>query len=153
MKLKVQRRIAASLLKCSPKRVVFDTDRLEEIKEAITKADLRGLINDNAIAKKSKKGISRGRAREKHAQKKQGRLKGMGSRKGTKKARSPKKRNWMNKVRSQREHIRKMKDSALIEQKAYRSLYSKIKGGFFRSKRHIDLYVKDLGLIKDGKKN
>ena len=59
MKLNVQKRVAAGVLKCSPKRVVFDSDRLDEIKEAITKSDLRGLISDRAIVKKSIKGTSK----------------------------------------------------------------------------------------------
>jgi large subunit ribosomal protein L19e len=58
MNLKVQKRIAAEILKCSPKRVTFDTESLDEIKEAITKEDLRGLISSGAIAKKSAKGVS-----------------------------------------------------------------------------------------------
>ncbi|MFW6383524.1 MAG: 50S ribosomal protein L19e, partial [Nanoarchaeota archaeon] len=35
--LKFQKRIASSLLKGSKKRIKFDSDRLEEIKEAITR--------------------------------------------------------------------------------------------------------------------
>jgi len=58
MKLDVQKRIAASVLKCSPKRVIFDSTKLKEIKEAITRSDIRGLVIDGFISKKRKKGIS-----------------------------------------------------------------------------------------------
>jgi len=63
MKLKLQKRIAAEVLNCSEQRVQFDVDRLDEIKEAITKADIRGLIIKKAITAKKVKGISRARAR------------------------------------------------------------------------------------------
>ena len=59
MNLIVQKRIAADILGCSKKRVVFDQERLSDIKEAITKADLRGLVSEGAIHKVQKKGVSR----------------------------------------------------------------------------------------------
>ena len=64
VKLKLQKRLAASILGCSEKRIVFDTDRLEDIKEAITKLDIRSLIADKAIKAKPIKGVSRVRARK-----------------------------------------------------------------------------------------
>ena len=97
MKLKTQKELSAGLLKCSKKRVIFDTERLEEIKEAITKEDLRGLIKDDAISAKPIKGVSRGRARKRQEQRKKGRQKGPSSKKGKKTARAPKKKEWMKK--------------------------------------------------------
>ena len=52
MDLKVQKRLAAQIFGCSPDRVVFDNDRLDDIKQAITKRDLKLLIGDGAITKK-----------------------------------------------------------------------------------------------------
>ena len=49
--MKTQKRLAAYILKCSPKKVKFDETKLEEIKEAITKADIRGLIAQGIIRK------------------------------------------------------------------------------------------------------
>ena len=51
MNLKSKKRIAAKILKCSPKRVKLDPSRDDEIKESVTKADLRSLIKDKAIKK------------------------------------------------------------------------------------------------------
>ena len=62
---KIRKKIAARILKCSPKRVKLDPDEMAEIKEAITKDDLRGLIKDNVIRMIPKKGVSRVRAKEK----------------------------------------------------------------------------------------
>ena len=64
MNLSNKKRIAATLLKSGETRVWFDPDRLQEIKEAITKADIRKLINDLAIQAKPKTGVSRFRARK-----------------------------------------------------------------------------------------
>ena len=63
MNLSTQRRIAAELMNCPEKRVFFSPDKLVEIKAAITRADLRGLISKNVISKKQPQGSSRGRIR------------------------------------------------------------------------------------------
>ena len=144
MKLKSQKVLAAGLLKCSKKRVVFDTERLEEIKESITKADLRGLIKDNAISAKPVKGVSRGRARKRQEQKKKGRQKGFSSRKGKKTARLPKKKAWMSKIRTQRKFLKELKDKKIINKTISSDLRSKAKGGFFRSKRHIKIFLEKI---------
>ncbi len=76
MKLSTQKRLAASVLKISKKRVILNPERLEDVKEAITKTDIRGLIGDKAITKKPVKGNSKARIREKQSQKKKGLRKG-----------------------------------------------------------------------------
>jgi large subunit ribosomal protein L19e len=151
MKLKIQKRLAADVLKCSEKRVKFDTERLEEIKESITKADIKSLINDNAIYGIQKKGVSRVRARKIRTQKSKGKRRGDGSRKGKKTSTLPRKSVWMNKIRSQRELIKSLKDNQIINNEIYRELYRKSQGGFFRSRRHIKLYIEEHGLINDKK--
>src|SRR3989344_9238947 len=102
MELKIQKRLAAQILKCSPKRILFDQNRLDEIKESITKADLKSLIKDRAIIRKPVKGISRVRIRRRKVQKRKGRQKGPGSRKGKRTARLSKKREWINIIRIKR---------------------------------------------------
>ena len=144
MKLRSQKGLAAILLNCSKKRVIFDTERLEEIKEAITKADLRGLIKDKAILAKPVKGVSRGRARERQKQRAKGRQKGHATRKGKKTARSPKKVGWMRKIRNQRKFLKELKDKQIIDKKINSDLRLKAKGGFFRSKRHIKVFLEKI---------
>jgi len=141
MELNVQRRIAAQVLKCSPKRIVFDSTKLKEIKEAITKADIRGLVIDGLIKKKRIRGISNSRSKQIKIQKSKGKRKGHGSRKGKRTARTPRKRSWINRVRLQRRVLKGLKKSNAIENNVYWELYKKIKGGFFRSKRHLQLYI------------
>lgn len=143
MNLKNKKRISASLLKAGLKRVWFNPDKLSEIKEGITKDDMRSLIKEGTIRVKQKKGISRGRLRKKLIQKRKGRGKGYGTRKGKATARMPRKRVWINKVRKQRGFIKLLKDKKVIDSKAYLQLRLKIKGGFFRSKRHLKLYLEE----------
>jgi len=148
MTLKSQKRISASILKIGIHRVWFDPNRLSEIKEAITKADIRSLIKDLAIQKKPSNSISRGRAKKIKIQKAKGRKKGIGSRKGTKNARRPSKKAWIINVRNQRSLIQLLKQKGYITNKTFRDIYRKSKGGFFRSKRHIKLYLKENKLVK-----
>jgi len=143
MDLKLQKRIAAKILKCSPQRVKFQEGALEEIKEAITRMDIKRLISRGIIYKEQAKGISSVRKKKNKEQKKKGRRKGPGSRKGKKTARMPKKEAWMMRVRAQRKLIKILKQEEYIDAKTYRLLYRKIKGGTFRSKRHVLLYIHD----------
>ena len=138
--MKGQKRLAAKVLKCSPKRVVCDSSRMDEIKEAITKADVRKLIKSGAIIKLPARGISRARARITADQVRKGRKRGQGSRKGKRTSRLRKKDAWKNRVRLQREFLRELKEKGKVG-KDYRKLYLKIKGGFFRSKRHMKLLI------------
>ncbi len=148
MSLATQRRLAAQLLKCSPHRVRFDPERLGDIKEAITKADLRGLIGEGAVAERPVAGISRARARKFARKKQRGQRRGQGSRKGRRGARLNKKEAWIAKIRSQRRLIRGLLAESRIDQQTYRSLYTKAKGGFFRNVRNIRLYLDERGLMK-----
>lgn len=154
MNLANKKKIAARLMKVGVSKVWFDPDRLQEIKEAITKADLRKLISDLAIQAKPSLGISKFRARKLAAQKRKGRKGGLGSRKGTKNARLPKKKAWMAKIRSQREFLRELKEKELVEPASYRKVYLMSKGGYFRSIRHIKMYLEEHEMFvkKAGKK-
>ena len=147
MKLNVQKRLSADVLKAGQNRVVFDNTRLNEIKEAITKADIRKLINDGAIKARQKQGISSFRANKLRLQKRKGKRKGPGSRKGTKTARTPRKRAWITKVRVQRGFIRLLKIKKLVAPKTYTKIYRMIKGNQFRSKRHLKLYLDENNLF------
>jgi large subunit ribosomal protein L19e len=152
MNLKNQKRIAAKLLKVGKTSVRFDPEKLSDIKEAITKLDMRGLIRDGAVKSKPIGSSSKGRLRKRLSQKRKGRQQGLGKRKGKKTARLSKKEEWMIKVRVQRTFIRELKDKNLISVRTYRQLYKKIKGNYFRSKNHIKLYVNENKLFENVEK-
>ena len=147
MKLDGQKRIAAKVLKCSPDRIRFDTERLEDISKAIRRVDIRGLISQGAISKIPARGTSRGRARHNIGQKQKGKQDGHGSRKGRSTARLPAKGVWINKVRLQRRVLKYLRDNEKITTPVYRELYMKSKGGFFRSKRHLWLYINEHNMM------
>ena len=150
--LDVQRRLAAQILKCGENRIRFDPDKLTEIKEAITKTDIRSLINNGHISKKRLMNTSRFWVRKTKEQKSHGKQKGFGSRKGKKTARLEPKRTWMNKIRLQRNFIKSLRDKDMLTITDYHELYMKSKGGFFRSIRHLKLYTQERGLIKNDKR-
>ena len=153
MDLKTQKNITRSLFKVGVKRIKFDPKNLSEIKEAITKKDIKGLVNKGLIEIVPKRGSSRARARKILIQKRKGRRKGIGSRKGKSNARLNSKTNWVRKIRVLRRFLRNIKEKNLINNKDYKELYLKAKGGFFRSERHLKTYINERGLIiKDGKK-
>ena len=143
MDLKVQKRLAAQILDCSPKRVVFDNDRLEDIKQAITKRDLKLLVGDHAISMAPKNATSKFRVRKLKIQKSKGRRKGAGSKKGSFNSRFDIKMVWMRNLRVQRAFLLLLVSKNIISRLAYRELYLKSKGGYFRSKRHIKLYLEE----------
>ena len=150
--MKVQKRLASQILKCSPYRIVFDTEYLDEIKEAITNADIRSLISQGIISRKPVNATSRFHARKIKAQKRKGRRKGFGSRKGVKTARTPSKEQWIRKIRLQRELLRILREKEVIDSSLDRSLYMKSRVGFFRSRRHMNLYIKEVALAKTSEK-
>ena len=147
MKLTSQRRIAAQTLKCGQGRIWFDQNRLEEIKQAITKADIKHLIQDHAVQKRPEVGVSHGRFRKRMIQRRKGRQHGMGTRKGKKSARLSPKKDWTRRIRTQRSFLKLLRDKNLVTRTVYHMLYKKAKGGFFRSKRHIKLYLEEHKLI------
>lgn len=148
MQLDIQKRLAAKILKTSPQNIWLDPDRLDEVKESITKMDIRSLIKHDAIKSRNKRGISGFRIREKKKQKSKGRMRGPGSIKGAKRARLSQKEAWMSQVRVQRRFLQNLRDKNVITTSAYRMLYLKSKGGFFRSKRHIKIYMQEHGIGK-----
>jgi large subunit ribosomal protein L19e len=148
MDLKNQRRMASEIIGCGENRVWMDPSRMEDVAEAITRNDIRQLINSKAIKARQKVGISRGRARYIQEQKRKGKRRGHGSRKGAKKARTPKKKAWINTIRPIRAQLKEYRKQELITSSTYRKIYRRAKGGMFRSKARLDAHLKSEGLLK-----
>lgn len=141
--LSSQRRIASEVLGVGENRVWIDPDQHERVEEAITRQDIRNLVESGAIGKKKVKGTSKGRSRKAKKQKKKGRRKGQGSRKGKKSARKGNKTKWMEKIRAIRRRLKEMRDEDEISQEKYRKLYDMAKGGFFRDVKHLENHVEN----------
>jgi large subunit ribosomal protein L19e len=147
--LRNQRRMAASIIKCGINRVWMDQDRVDEIAKAVTKDDIRVLIKGKAIKSKQEKGISHGRKKYIAEQKRKGRRRNHGSRKGAKYARLPRKRRWIQTIRSIRLYLKSLRDDNKINNKLYRMYYLKAKGGEFRNKKHLKTHLISDGIIKE----
>lgn len=140
MDLYSQKKLAAKALKVGKNRIKLHPELSDKLKEAITRFDLRKL-KGTAITVDPIKGISKARAQKAKEQKRKGRRKGPGSKKGAKYSRISKKELWMNKVRIQREFIKELKSKSILSNEEYRKIYRMISGGFFRSKAHLKLHI------------
>ncbi len=142
-----QKRIAAGLMKCGLSRVRLR--QTEEVEEALTREDIRDLIKEGVIWSVQKKGTSKFASKKKLEQKKKGRMRGDGRRKGTKGARKNDKTKWIEKVRPLRRLLSELKAAGQISIGDYRMLYMRVKGGFFRNKAHLMYFVKEHDMLKD----
>ncbi|MEK6899539.1 MAG: 50S ribosomal protein L19e [Nanoarchaeota archaeon] len=146
-----KKNLAAKILKVSSKKVRFAAEAAEEVQKAITKSDMRGLIAVGKVYVVSHNEHSRAGARRIATQKRKGRRHGKGSRKGTKNSVVTRKDKWVSKIRAQRDLLKELRDKALVSTENYRALYAKSKGGYFRNRRHIKLYLKEHHLVEEKK--
>ncbi|MCS7142604.1 MAG: 50S ribosomal protein L19e [Aigarchaeota archaeon] len=141
MSLRFQRRLASSILKCGENRVRFDTERLEDIEDAITRDDIRRLIIEGAIYAVHERGQTRSRVKEKR---------GMGRRKGGRYSKLTRKERWIQRVRAQRRLLRHLRDSGSLDPSEYRSLYLQVKAGRFKSLADLKLLLREKGVLSKG---
>ncbi len=148
MNLSNQRVLAAKVANVGLDKVLLVPERVSEIKDAITKADIRALIKSGAIKILDVRSPSRIRAKTRHAQKLRGRRRGSGKRKGASGARSNKKRKWINKIRLMRGTLKNLKVQGKLSQETYTQIYRRAKGGFFRDRGHMLFYLEQNKLLK-----
>ncbi|MCU4752874.1 50S ribosomal protein L19e [Halobacteria archaeon AArc-curdl1] len=139
--LKAQKRLAADVLDVGKNRIWFDPEAQGDIASAITREEIRELIEDGTIRAKDARGNSRGRARERNKKRAYGHKKGPGKRKGKKGARQNEKEQWTSKIRAQRRTLRELRDKGDITSAQYRQLYRKASGGEFRSVQYLLNYI------------
>lgn len=147
--MKTQKRLAASILGVSKSKVKINPENLADVDQAITKSDIRGLIQKGHITVKKWSGQSRSNARFLDKQKREGKRSGRGSKKGSRGSRQVSKEVWMVKIRSLRRELKRLRDEDLIEKGSYRTLYGLIKGNAIRNKAHLQLYLKEKGMLKE----
>jgi large subunit ribosomal protein L19e len=138
--------MAARIMKVGLSRVKVTQEK--ELEEAITRNDIKRLIAKGVITKIEKKGQRKVESKFRRSQKKKGRRAKEGSRKGKTYSKKSSKTHWIDRIRPLRKMLRELRDSGTLARSDYRKLYSMVKGGSFRSKKHLLYYLKEKELIK-----
>lgn len=136
----LQKKLAAKIFKVGESRIWLDPTQAKDIKAAITRADMRKLIQ-----KKTIKVLS---AKVKMPREKRKKRKGIGSRKGAKYSRLASKKRWISAIRPLRKMLKELRSTKQIDKATYRKLYLLVKGGMFRNRSHLQIYLEQHGIIK-----
>ena len=126
MNLRAKKQLAAKTLRVGKSRILFVNERIEEIKEAITKQDIRDLYKDGAIKIKEIKG--RKTIKNKNKRRSPGNIRKNVNRR---------KRNYVIMTRKLRKHLKELKNRGQIDTKEVKELRKKIRNKAFRSKAHM----------------
>ena len=142
MNLEKKKNLASRALGISKKRIIFIPSRLDEIKEAITKQDIKDLKEHGAIIIKNVKG-----RKKKLVQKRKKRTQG-----NVRKRVNEKKKNYVIITRKLRKHVQYLKDNERISRENFIDVRKKIRNRQFRSLAHLEDYLKKGGMVLEFKK-
>ncbi len=142
MSLKSQRRLASEIMKIGEGRVWIDPERIDYVEAAITREEIRKLVNEGVIKSLPKKGVCRVRARILKEKRKKGLRRGPGGKSGPARSKISKKEAWINRIRPIRRRLNELKDSRAISESVYRQMYDMSESGAFKSKAELERHIR-----------
>lgn len=132
MNLRTKKELAAKTLKVGKERVKFVDARREDIKEAITKQDIRDLIADGAILVKEVKGRKKVRRKNKR------------SPGNIRKKVNKRKKEYVIMTRKLRRYVAELKKQGRLNSEEIAGIRKKIRNRIFRSKAHLKEYLEEM---------
>lgn len=133
MNLSQKKSLASRALKVGQKRIAFINSRTDEIKDAITKQDIRDLKKDGAILVKEIKGTKKKEKRKNR--------RGVGK---IKKKVNTRKQDYVIMTRKLRRYVAEMKKQGNITPEETKDIRNKIRNRIFKSKAHLKNYIEGL---------
>ncbi len=126
MNLRKKKELAAKTLNVGKERIIFVESRLDEIKEAITKQDIRDLVERKAILLKEKQGRKKVKKRKN--------ARGAGK---IKKKINVRKRNYVKVTRKLRKYLKAVKEKLGMGREEVKEIRKAIRNKKFKSKANL----------------
>ena len=130
MKLDKKKQLAANVLEVGNERVWFNPARLDEIKEAITRQDIRDLFKEGVIKIKQ---ITGKRKQKKQKKRRRG--------PGNKRKVVRDKMEYVMKIRKMRAYLKLLRQEGRLDSKEFRKLRNYSKSGVFTDIKHLKEHI------------
>jgi len=130
MNLGKKKALAVRTLKVGKERIVFLQSRLDEIKEAITKQDIKDLLKEGAIVIKEIKG--RRKIKRKSKKRSTGNIR---------KKVNKRKQEYIIMTRKLRKHVAELKKQGKLSKEEISDIRKKIRNKVFKSKNYLKTYI------------
>lgn len=133
MNLKTKKRLAAKTLGVGKRRIIFNPDSLADIKEAITKQDIKSLFDEGIISIKPEKGRKKIKKRK--------------TKRGPGKTRlkiKKRKQEYVKLTRKLRKYLKELNSRGDINKELYYNLRTKIKMRTFKSRAQFKEYIDNI---------